>query len=142
MSTTNSDETEAWLPTGEQLKKSRREFVDEYVMNEGTTIFQNPYGSGYWLCGIEYDANGINGWLAYEFGGDHDPIAVDHAKAIEEWGKGIPPVAPYFRLDREFGERAFGLACRKWGEEWIDNVDLSRVDELLQGAMFGELRYG
>jgi len=50
-------------------------------------------------------------------------------------------VAPATGLDREFADKAFHVGCRMFGERWMDDIDLPRVDITIQAALLGEERY-
>lgn len=127
------------LATDDEIRKAKEDFAKTYIFDRSTEIFQSPFGAGYWLFGVEYDTD--RGWLVMETGGEINGFDADHSTAVAEWKKGIPPEVPYYRLDREFADKAFRIGCRMFGERWMDDIDLPRVDIILQATMLGEERY-
>lgn len=134
-------ETKSWLMTPEELEKERQSFASCYFDEDGQ-IFQLRHGAGYWLYGVEYHKK--RGWLAFEFDENvFDPMNTkQHVAAIRAWKKGeaLPP--HYFALTPEVVAKVFDNGLRKWGEDWIDEIDLPSAEEALQGTILGELRYG
>jgi hypothetical protein len=134
-------ETESWLKTDEQLGLDAEEFWRDRFLDPSGQIFQRPHGAGYWLYGVEFSPN--IGWLGFEF----DEATFDprdekrHAGAIEAWNAGRELPAHYFRLDFECAKKAFNVGMRKWGQDWLEDADLPRIDLVLQWTLFGEERY-
>lgn len=131
----------AWLLSKAELDLERREFARCYF-DIGGSIFGRPHGAGYWLYGVEYTKK--RGWLAFEFDEQtFDPDdTLQHADALLAWRKGEPLPPNYFALTPKVVAAVFDNGLRKWGEDWIDEIDLSSTDEALQWTILGEQRYG
>lgn len=129
-----------WLMAQEEIAAERQQFIDDYFTSG--EIFQTPYGSGYWLYGVEQ--NEIGWWLAFE----HDEAEFDssdteqHRDAILAWIKGLPLPPHYFCLSTAVACDVFENIVRKYGESGIDDIDLPTVDEALQWTILKEIKYG
>lgn len=135
--------TQTWLPTKEQLDAYRADWLSGYAMSPDGNLFQPVYGIGYWAYGVEFDA--ARGWLLFEFQEDEsDEYAedMDHSAAIAAWKAMDALPKNYFALYPDKCEEAFKIGVRKWGERFMDDMDLPRADELIQAALFGEPKYG
>ncbi len=147
-----------FLLSKESLKNERAEFVKDRVMSRDGAMFSQPYGAGYWLYGLEYITHGI-GWLAFEFDETTDYQNPErHVPACEILKAWIiartaaiamqAPIVPiklppkYFLIDQAVGEKMFDVAVQRWGEVGLADMDLPRVDVLLQWVLLGEIRYG
>lgn len=133
--------TEAtFLPTNAMRDVDFAGFKNNIVASDAS-VFERPHCAGYWLYGVEWDMD--RGWLAYEFDErTFDPNTHKFDKAIAAWRAGRALPAGYFRLDHHFAFRAYNLGCRKWGWCWFAEKDLSDVDNIVQFALLGEIRYG
>jgi hypothetical protein len=129
-----------WLMPKEKLDAERREFIKHYF--EDGEVFNTPYGAGYWLWPVTHQKQ--SGWLAFEYDENtfdqHDKK--QHAAAIRAWRNGETLPTNYFRLSAKVAGQVFDNILRMWGEAGIDEIDLPRVDEALQGTILGEQRYG
>lgn len=136
-----STKTKSWFLTEEELAGHRRDFANDYF-DEGGGIFNRPFGAGYWLYGVAYHSK--RGWLAFEF--DEETFDSDdekqHAAALRAWRKGEELPEHYFGLTPEVVAQVFANGLRKWGEDWIEEIDLPSAEEALQGTILGEQRYG
>lgn len=125
----------------EQLAAEAEEFYRNYFLDQSSPIFQRPHCAGYWLYGVEFSPN--VGWLGYEF----DESTFDnrddeqHAVAIAAWKQARELPEHYFRLDFECAKKAFNIGVRKWGQGWYEDMDLPRLDIVLQYTLFWEERY-
>lgn len=142
-----------FLPTPETLNDLRADWQNSYFSKDGE-IFQWPHGAGYWLYGVEFDAE--LGWLAMDSGEDESiyPNEIDHAAAIETWRawrrvsrnetdiiKFDDGTFHYFGLDTHFVRKAFDIGCRRFGEWFADDTDALAADLIAQIALFGEEKY-
>lgn len=128
-----------WLMSDAELAKQRAEFKTGYFDDGG--IFNNPHCAGYWLYGVEWDAD--KGWLAYEFDEQtFDPNTHDFRRAIRCWRTNRKLPKGYFALTTEVVGKVFDTCIRKYGESGLDQMDMSMADVCLQWSILGEIRYG
>ncbi len=117
------------------------EFVD--YLTSYDDLFRTGH-SGYWAYGYGVDdrRTGKPAWLVYEMSADEGVPTDEEAELAEtqyQGGAGLPD--HWFVLDREAALKVLAEGVKRFGVDFYEDSDATTMDDAIQLALLGEIRY-